>query len=443
MQSISGMAGFERTLNSHVDSKGACSEQNAEGASDPVFKFRDSSHSAFVLQGLNHLRLSKKFTDVVLCAGDEEITCHRAVLALCSCYFNAMFSHDMQESHIQNVTLNGVQPSILSTIIEFLYTGEIDITEQNAQAVLEAASLFQISSLEAACSIFMREHMDPSNCIGILQFADLHNLTDLYKKAEDFSIAQFSEVCLSEEFLQLPEALLLKCLSKDLYLDSEETAYEAAMNWIKSDLENRGGSLPAVLNALRLPFLSPYSLTKASDDPIISQNPECVSAIEEAKRYQNMHLNEWQQLKSVKCEPRNYREVVIILGSMSIDDVEIQHKTIMYDPESRVRSLLEPPPFQKYEKIQTAAPLGSNVMVRTNLGNAWLYLPHENVWTGVASPTQPRWHGKLVACNNHVYLVGGYGLNRTVLENVEKYKPDTNTWEVVTTLPTQLLTGTQ
>ncbi|XP_077981707.1 kelch-like protein 24 [Glandiceps talaboti] len=408
-------------------------------ASDSIFNFKDTSQPTFVLRGLNQLRLENKFTDVVLCVGTEEITCHRAMLALCSNYFNAMFSHDMKERHVEKIMLNGVQSGVLSTVVEFLYTGCINITEQNAQSILEAASLFQISSLEAACSVFMREHMEPSNCLGILQFSYLHNLTELYKKADMFSVAHFSEVCKCDEFLQLPEELLLKYLSKELFLDSEEIVYEASLKWVKHDLEKRQSSLSAILKTLRLPFLSPDSLSRVANDPVVPENIDVEQFVEEAQKYQNMSFKELQELKFAHCQPRNYKEVVIILGAVSSDDVEIQHKTIMYDPDNRVSTQLEPPPFQKYEKIQTAAPLGSNVMVRTNLGNAWLYLPHDDVWTTVASPSQPRWHGKLVACNNHVYLVGGYGLNRTVLEKVEKYNPDTNTWNVVTTLPTPVV----
>ncbi|XP_002733087.1 kelch-like protein 24 [Saccoglossus kowalevskii] len=405
-----------------------------------VFKYKDASHPAFVLRGLNELRHQKKFTDVVLCAGEEEdeIICHRAVLALCSPYFNAMFSNGMQESRVETIMLKGIDPKSLGIIVEFLYTGCIDISEHNAQSILEAASLFQISSLESACSVFMKDHMDASNCLGILQFAYLHNLKELYEKAEMYSTVIFSEVTKYEEFLQLPGELLLKYLSKDLYTDNEEVVYEAAMQWVKYDIENRSKLMFDILNVLRLPFLSPTYLVEAGNNPLTSSE-ENLRLIEHAQKYQNMSFTELQKTSLFQCHPRNYKEAIIILGAESVDHMEIKHRTFMYDPQSKLKIQRQSPPFQKYEKVQTAASLGSNVMVRTNLGNAWLFLPHENTWTEVASPSQPRWHGKLVSCSNHVYLVGGYGLNRTILDKMEVYRPESDSWEIITTLPTPVV----
>ena len=74
-----------------------------------------------------------KLCDVTLLAGDVEILAHRAVLASCSPYFYAMFTAEMAESKAKKVTLQQIDPAALSMLIDFVYTSEIHVTEDNVQ----------------------------------------------------------------------------------------------------------------------------------------------------------------------------------------------------------------------------------------------------------------------------------------------------------------------
>eukprot|EP00064_Thunnus_orientalis_P023020 superscaffoldBa00008310_g23245 len=60
--------------------------------------FHKPSHPDSVLTHLNTMRKQCMFTDVTLWAGDRSFPCHRAVLAACSRYFEAMFSGGLRES---------------------------------------------------------------------------------------------------------------------------------------------------------------------------------------------------------------------------------------------------------------------------------------------------------------------------------------------------------
>jgi kelch-like protein 19 len=54
-----------------------------------------------------------------------------------------------------------------------------------------------------ACSVFLEHQLDPSNCIGIADFAAEHGCMDLENKARQFILKHFCEVIKSEEFLTL------------------------------------------------------------------------------------------------------------------------------------------------------------------------------------------------------------------------------------------------
>ena len=70
------------------------------------------------------------------------------------------------------------------------------------------------SGVKRACCDFLEGQLDPTNCLGIRDFAETHNCLDLMQAAELFSQKHFSEVVQHEEFMLLCQAeveKLIKC----------------------------------------------------------------------------------------------------------------------------------------------------------------------------------------------------------------------------------------
>lgn len=68
--------------------------------------------------------------------------------------------------------------------------------------------------MKQACCEFLESQLDPSNCLGIRDFAETHNCVDLMQAAEVFSQKHFPEVVQHEEFILLNQEeveKLIKC----------------------------------------------------------------------------------------------------------------------------------------------------------------------------------------------------------------------------------------
>ncbi len=78
--------------------------------------------------------LREKFLcDVILITtNQEEFPAHRAVLASCSPYFHAMFSC-FEESNQNRIVLQDVDPRALGLLLEYVYSSEIQVNEDNVQ----------------------------------------------------------------------------------------------------------------------------------------------------------------------------------------------------------------------------------------------------------------------------------------------------------------------
>ena len=88
------------------------------------------------------------------------------ISAACSPYFYAMFS-GFDETNKSRITLKDVDPHALEILINYVYTSEVEVTEDNVQTLLPAANLMQLSDVKEACCEFLLNQLHPTNCLGI------------------------------------------------------------------------------------------------------------------------------------------------------------------------------------------------------------------------------------------------------------------------------------
>lgn len=257
---------------------------------EDVFKYEaGSKHGIKALMVMDDLRGRAQLCDVTIRVGKKRIQTHRLVLASFSSYFQAMFTGGLAESFEDTVTLKDVDSDAVQSLIDFAYTGKLDITTDNVQAIMYACSLFQLSTLQQACSDFLQRQLHPSNCLGIRSFADAHSCSGLRQASEKFINEHFIDVVQNEEFLLLPKEDLAVLLSSEhLNVECEEDVYNALISWVRQDVQNRKDYLPELLGKIRLPLLSPHFLVnQVEKEDLIYQDIKCRNLLDEAK---NVHL---------------------------------------------------------------------------------------------------------------------------------------------------------
>ena len=62
-----------------------------------------------------------------------------------------MFTCNMSESQQQTIPLKGVEPTIAAKLLDYAYTAEIIITQENVQSLLSAANLLEMLNVRDAC----------------------------------------------------------------------------------------------------------------------------------------------------------------------------------------------------------------------------------------------------------------------------------------------------
>ena len=226
---------------------------------------------------IRQLQKSKELCDVVLVVGEAEFHAHRIILAGVSPYLRAMFTNGMLESAQKKVEIGGIDAKTMELLLEFAYTGAIEVNIENVQQLLAGASMLNITPLRNACSNFLRGQLDSGNCLGIRGFADLYSCRELESAAQSFIHQNFLEVMKNEEFLQQPSRNLVALLKNDkVQVRSEEDVYLAFDSWLYYDYDERKEFVLDILDCIRFPLLSLEFLeSKVFSSPYIKNNTSC------------------------------------------------------------------------------------------------------------------------------------------------------------------------
>ena len=59
-----------------------------------------------------------------------------------------------------------IDEATLAAILDFIYTGELKMTNENALDLFVLSDRMELSDLFASCIVYIQAHIDPLNCLG-------------------------------------------------------------------------------------------------------------------------------------------------------------------------------------------------------------------------------------------------------------------------------------
>eukprot|EP00062_Callorhinchus_milii_P013586 gi/632961837/ref/XP_007896981.1/ PREDICTED: ectoderm-neural cortex protein 1-like [Callorhinchus milii] len=405
--------------------------------------FHKPSHSDSLLTQLNLLRKRRLFTDVVLWAGGRDFHCHRAVLASCSRYFEAMFSGGMKESQDSSVDFHdSLHPEVLELLLDYAYSARVLINEENAESLLEASDMLQFHDIREASAEFLERNLHPMNCLGMMLLSDAHRCDRLFDLSWQMCLANFAALGHTEDFLRLPKDKLAQLmLSEELQVEDESLVYEAAMGWVKFDADRRREHLAELLSCVRLALLpESYLCDKVAREELVVGHKLGAAIVQEAVHCK-LRILQNDGLVTLPCaKPRQVSHDLFLLGGQTFvcDKVyAVDRKTKAVIPRAEV-----PSP----RKECSACALGCKVYVTGGRGpengvskDVWVYDTLHDEWTRAAPMLLARYGHGSAELGHCVYVVGGHtavsvsfpASPSVSLKQVEQYDPQTDKWSLV------------
>ncbi|CAM4701737.1 unnamed protein product [Caretta caretta] len=328
------------------------------------------------------------------------------------------------ESRGGEVQLQDVSPSVLQSILRYLYTEELVLTAERAQELFVTASRLQIPPLLETVSRFLVETISLETCLRLYALAHAHQHPALLRAAGRYVSLHFRSLCEHDAFLRLDPGTLIGIIASDgLAVASELAIYRAVGRWVRADPAKRLPLLPELLGHVRLALLTPKELAEVQAD---------VAELSGAAGLGLKELTGEGRLRESGGLRRGmYKEVIVCVGRRVRRDraagEDLDSPLDCFDPRTeRWGAPLGSVPVQfpgfaaLGHKLYVAGGCGPDGCFSTSLheydacSGQWAQLP------SMSWPLDP--HGFLV-CSRRLYAVGGCAEAAGKLDSAETFDP--------------------
>ena len=279
--------------------------------------FGMATHSDILSSKCAQFREQGKFIDVHLKVSEEVFSAHRIVLAASSDYFHAMFTHEMKEPNQEVVELKdeSISAATLKIVLDSIYSGDLQVNDENVLDVLVAADHLQVTSVVQHCcdylqTQFVQLRFDVQTYCQICTIANRHGLIGLQEATESKMASMYKDVCENEEFLSHIDADQYSSLLRrdDLGAPSETFVFKSVIKWIKHKKEERIAVAAKVIGAVRLGLVDIRDVIEELDAEEMQQVPEIHMLLHESLLHNNRPLNS-SKFALEKTKPRSTKPV--------------------------------------------------------------------------------------------------------------------------------------
>lgn len=420
-----------------------------------------SSQRTGLLTGFQRLRSLRLMCDVVLEAGGTSFPCHRALLASSSEYFWALFGENTTERFADCISLPALTSEGLDAILDFLYSGWLNISVSTLHGVLQAARYLQVEPAVSICERFITDGLTAENCCFYANLAEHHALPEALAAANQ-AISMEMATLLQEsrdDLLRLNIQSLMAVLDADAIPGVKEMELiMLALDWL-----NENGPLPLLksnflLNRLRFGLVTPSDLSKLAHSHRAMATPLIRSQLTRALEYHRLGpAQPIRQSRQSRLRVSPYR-VLLVGGGSSSDWPEQQMLT--FDPRNRKFSSLRsslPLRLRNHcvcsvggflfliggEEVKEADEDGKKSVTITASNQVWRYDPRFECWDQVESMLERRAQFACCVVGDVIYAIGGQKApadtkTHTSVASVEFYDMATAAWRRGATMPCRL-----
>ena len=455
---------------------------------DPITETAMQQFCVEMMKRLDIQRRNEQFCDMILevGSGDDQarLKAHRIVLCAASPFFYNALNSDMKEKEEGVIRLEETSKAVMEDVLEYLYTGHVDINEENAYCLMAVADYLILPSLKVLSAMVIAQTLSFSNCAMAYYSAIKYRSEELQRGARDFIVANFESVAKSEDFLNLSMEQVEEWISSDeITVKGEEKIFELILRWTERDESRKCNDFLHLLHHVRCVYVSRDYLFKVIlSHPLVKENAEALAFILNAMKLAFDGTEQCFFAQSPRNCLKTYEDTIVACGGQhTLCYVPSENKWYelanMLKSHNPIRCAMSvchvkvyifggnvPGDFitgERFESsinqwVHTKVPEPSNYLLQSvastlqgflyviggrdkdnkEVSTVQRYNPDTHLWQAVAPLSGPRSRVCAVADENYLYAIGGSHGAAEYLDIVERFDPTSNTWEK---LPSTLL----
>ena len=443
---------------------------------EPIKETDKQQFCVEMMKRLDIQRKNEQFCDVVLEVSNDKdqarFNAHRIVLCAASPFFYSALNNDVKESKEGLIRLEDTSKVAIEELLDYLYTGHVDVSQHNAFDLLKIADFLVIPSLKEVSSKFIIQTLSSSNCLMVYYLAVNYRCIELQEKARDFVFANFTSVVEHEDFLNLTLKEVEEwILSDEIRVRGEEDVFQAVVKWAEKRGSGDREKFFDLFRHVRLIYLSRnYVLNEIFPHPLVTNDKACTAFVLDAVKDVSSGSEECFFAQAPRNCLKTTEDCLVVCGvgkrtlcylpaeNKWYDMAEKTKGTVYYHVSASHGKLYtsnKPGPdlaMERYDPvINSWAPLmcysglmSSHLVTVVNFqgflyvicrktGNAgcvncvYKYNPDSNLWQEVAPMNVPRAAVCAVADKETMYAIGGQANNQNS-DVVEKFDSKRNSW---------------
>lgn len=192
------------------------------------------AHKNILLQNIEGLYLNQERADVWFVINDERIPAHRFIVETYP-WLNTMLSGSLPETGDVAIRNLKVTASAFKEFLRFMYRGNIKLTMDNIESVLDLADCSLCPEVFTECENFLIRKVNGENLPFVYGLALLHDRAQRLNEAcEDQISINAEEFFQSKQFQGVSYDLLEKILRCNTLAYEEKDIFNACIKWAKA-----------------------------------------------------------------------------------------------------------------------------------------------------------------------------------------------------------------
>jgi len=369
-----------------------------------------------LLQYANTKRIDGDFNDVTIEVGSESIPANRMVLACYSKFFESMFLSPMKERYQNTVEIKDFDGKAVKQVIEYIYTGHIDINTNNVLILLRAADFLQVNDVTKMCFDFMESLLTVDCCLEVVKVSFFYNNPVSLQQTYRFISDNFDEIAQSDNFKNLSKNELIFLFPNVNRVTVQETSLSTAfIEWIKHNL-NRETDFSLFSNLDFQKFSSDFIATITKEPAFAKETNDCLKAV---VSFLSRNANAEKESK-ILCLGGLYQKSVSEVYNIYGDPLN-SHQDLPYNLSHHCALKLDDFLYCIGGAIGGSYDNSINKVFRLNLKAT------NSKWEEVASMAEKRSFFGATVYNGCLVVAGGYD-GSSKLCATEMYEPSLNKW---------------
>ena len=396
---------------------------------EPIKETDKQQFCVEIMKRLDIQRKKGQFCDIVLevCNGEDKarFNAHRVVLSAASPFFYSALNNDMKESKEGVIRLEDTSKVAIEELLDYLYTGHVNVTQHNAFDLLKIADFLVIPSLKEVSSKVIIQTLSSSNCLMVYYLAVNYRCIELQEKARDFIHANFTRVVEHEDFLNLTVSEVEEWISSDeMKVRGEEDVFQAIVKWAEQNGDGEREKFFELFRHVRLIYLSRnYVLNEIFPHPLVTNDKACTAFVLDAVKDVSSGSEECFFAQAPRNCLKTTEDCLVVSANT---------KTLCYVPyENKWYQMAD----KAKSSFHSTSAYHGKVYMNNGPGVDYAierFDPAVNSWAPLMSYSGEMSHfsAAVVYFQGSLYVIGGQKRGE-VANCVHKYNADTNLWQEV------------